>query len=113
MKELEVKTYNFAIQGIGLVKSLEKEFPELANNDLKQSMGAVSIKFIDALNAEGNEDFAQNIKDCHSNALKSSEFLSKMDEIKNDTFNKQKEVLINESKEIIEKLDTVISKLIF
>jgi hypothetical protein len=113
MKELEVKTYNFAVQGIGLVKSLEKEFPELADNDLKQSMGTVSIKFIDALNAKENEDFAQNIKDCHLNALKSSEILSKMGEIKNDTFNKQKEVLINESKEIIEKLDTVISKLIF
>lgn len=113
MKELEIKTYDFAVQGIGLIKSLEKEFPELVNNDLRQSIGAVSIKFIDALNAEENEDFAQNIRDCHSNALKSSELLSKMDEIKNDTFNKQKEVLINESKVIIEKLDTIISKLIF
>lgn len=113
MKELEVKTYNFAIQGIGLIKSLKKEFPELADNDLRQSMGAVSIKFIDALNAEENEDFAKNIRDCHSNALKSSELLIKMDEIKNDTFNKQKETLINESKLIIEKLDTIISKLIF
>ena len=113
MKELEEKTYNFAIQGIGLIKSLEKEFPELANKDLKQSMGAVSIKFIDALNAEKNEDFAQNIKDCHSNAFNSYELLSNRDEIKNDTFNKQKNVLINESKVIIEKLDTVISKLIF
>lgn len=113
MKELEEKTYDFAIQGIGLIKSLEKEFPELVNKDLKQSMGAVSIKLIDALNAEKNEDFAQNIRDCHSNTLKSSELLSKMDEISNDTFNKQKEELINESKVIIEKLDTVISKLIF
>ncbi|MDA3953817.1 MAG: hypothetical protein PF485_09230 [Bacteroidales bacterium] len=113
MKELEVKTYNFAIQGIGLIKSLEKEFPELANNELKQSIGSVSIKFIDALNAEGNEDFAQNIKDCHSSALKSSILLIEMDEIKNDTFNKQKKALINESKVIIEKLDIIISKLIF
>ena len=113
MKKLEVKTCNCAIQGIGLIKSLEKEFPELANKVLKQSMCAVSIKFIDALNAEKNEDFAQNIKDCHSNALKSSELLIKMDEMKNDNFNTQKEVLITESKVIIEKLDTIISKLIF
>ena len=113
MKELEVKTYNFAIQGIGLIKSLEKEFPELANKELKQSLGAVSIKFIDALNAEKNEDFAQNIKECHTNALKSSELLNEMDEIANDTFNKQKKALINESKVIIEKLDTIVSKLIF
>ncbi len=113
MKELEVKTYNFAIQGIGLIKSLEKEFPELANNELKQSMGAVSIKFIDALNTEKNEDFAINLKDCLSNALKSSELLKQMEDINNDTFNKQKNVLLDESKVIIAKLNTVISKLIF
>lgn len=113
MKELEVKTYNFAIQGIGLIKSLEKKFPELANQELKQSMGAVSIKYIDAVNAEKNEDFAKNIKDCHVNALKSSELLNQMDEIKNDNFNKQKIALISESKVIVAKLNTIISKLIY
>jgi hypothetical protein len=113
MKELESETYNFAIQGIGLVKSLEKEFPELANNELKHSIGAVSIKYMNALNAEKNEDFALNIKSCHSNALRSSELLSQIGEIKNNTFNQQKIELKGELKVIIERLDIVISKLIF
>ena len=113
MKELEVKTYNFAIQGIGLIKSLEKEFPELVNSDLKQSIGAVSLTFIDALNAEENEDFAKNLRDCHSNAQKSVELLNAMGEIANDTLSEQKSKLINESKIIIEKLNTIISKLIY
>ncbi len=113
MKELEVKTYNFAVLGIGLIKSLEKEFPELVNSDLKKSIGAVSIKFIDALNAEENEDFAKNLRECHSNAQKSVELLNALGEIANNTLNEQKLTLINESKIIIEKLNTIISKLIY
>jgi len=113
MKELEVKTYNFAVLGIGLIKSLEKEFPELVNSNLKKSIGAVSIKFIDALNAEENEDFAKNIRDCHLNTQKSVELLNAMGKITNDTLNEQKNTLINESQIIIKKLNTIISKLIY
>lgn len=113
MKELEVKTYNFAVLGIGLIKSLEKEFPELVNSDLKKSIGAVSIKFIDALDAEENKDFAKNLRDCHSNVQKSVELLNALGEIANNTLNEQKNTLIIESKIIIEKLNTIISKLIY
>ena len=113
MKELEVQTYNFTVGGIGLIKSLEKEFPKLVNSDLKQSIGAVSLKFIDALNAEENEDFAKNLRNCHSNAKKSVELLNAMGDITNDTLNEQKNILINDSKIIIEKRDTIISKLIY
>lgn len=113
MKELEIKTYNFAVQGIGLIKSLEKEFPALVNNDLKQSIGAVSIQYIDALNSKENEDFAKNLRNCHSNALKSIELLNALGEISNSTLNDQKNTLINESKIIIDKLSKVINKLIY
>ena len=113
MKELEVKTYNFDIQGIGLIKSLEKKFPELANNDLKQSIGAVSLKFMDTLDSKENEDFAKNLKDCHSNAKKSFELLNSMGDIANNSLNEQRNKLINESKEIVEQLNTIIQKLIY
>lgn len=113
MKELEVKTYNFAVQGIGLIKSLEKEFPALVNNELKQSMGAVSISFIDALNAQENEDFAKNIKVCYTNAKKSNELLNTLGNFENQNLNEQKVLLINDSKSIIDKLDSIISKLIY
>lgn len=113
MKELEVKTYNFAIQGIGLIKSLEKEFPEKVNSELKKNIGNVSLKFIDALDAQENEKFAENLRECCSCAQKSGELLNAMGEILNETLNNQKNTLINDSKIIIGELDTIIKKLIY
>jgi hypothetical protein len=113
MRDLEKQTYDFAVAGISLIKSLEKEFPELVNSELKQNVGAVSIKYIDAINAQENEDFANNLRECHSSAEKSIELFSALGEIGNINLNEQKIKLINDSKIIIEKLDTVISKLIY
>lgn len=113
MKELEDKTYNFTVQGIGLIKSLEKDFPELLSSDLKKSIGAVSTKFMDALDSKENEDFAKNIRESHSNAQKSFEFLNSMDDIANNSLNEQRKKLISESKEIVEQLNTIIQKLIY
>ncbi len=112
MRELERQTYDFAIEGISLIKSLEKTFPELVSTELKRNIGAVSTKYIDAVNAKENEDFAGNLRDCHASAKKSIELLNSLD-IKNEDFNSQKSKLINNSKLIIDKLDTIISKLIY
>ena len=113
MKELEVKTYNFAVQGIGLIKSLEKEFPEKVNSELKRNIGNVSLKFIDAIDAQENENFAKNIRECYSSAQKSEELLNAMGEILNEVLNNRKNALINDSKIISEELDTIIKKLIY
>ena len=113
MQELEVKTYNFTVQGIGLIKSLEKGFPEKVNSELRQNIGNVSLKFMDALDAKGNEDFAKNIRECNLSAEKSEELLKEMGTIQNETFENQKNALINESKIIREQLDTIIKKLIY
>lgn len=113
MKDLEVKTYNFAVQGIGLIKSLEKEFPEMANTDLKKSMGAVSISFIDALNAQENEGFSKNLKTCYLNAQRSAELLNNLGKIKNINLEEQRMLLINDSKILIDKLNLILSKLIY
>jgi len=113
MKELEVQTYQFAVEGIGLVKSLEKEVPGLATSDLKQSMGAVSLKYMDALSAEENEDFASNLRACHASAKRSEELLHTLEKLTNKELIQQKEKMINDSKKIIEKLDGIIEKLIY
>ncbi len=112
MRELEKQTYDFAVEGISLIKSLEKTFPELVSIELKRNIGAVSTKYIDAVNAKENEDFASNLRECHTSAKKSVELLNSLD-IKNEDFNSQKSKLINDSKLIIDKLDTIISKLIY
>jgi hypothetical protein len=113
MQELEEKTYSFTIQGIGLIKSLEKYFPEKVNSELRQNIGNVSLKFMDALDAQENKDFAKNIRECYSCTKETEELLNKMGTVQNDTFENQKIALINESKVICEKLNTIIEKLIY
>jgi hypothetical protein len=113
MQELEVKTYNFTVQGIGLIKSLEKEFPEKVSSELRQNIGNVSLKFMDAQDAQENENFAKNIRECNSSAEKSEELLNELGTIQNETFENQKNALIKESKVIREQLDTIIEKLIY
>lgn len=113
MKELEIQTYNFSVDGIGLVKSLEKEHPDLVNSALKQTIGNVSLKFMDAVSAKENEDFANNLRSCLSETKKSVEFLRAIEGIQNKPILDQKDKMIDDSKIIIEKLENIIGKLIY
>jgi hypothetical protein len=113
MKDLEVQTYNFSVDGISLVKSLEKEHPELVNAELKQTIGNVSLKFMDAVSAKENEDFANNLRTCLSETKKSVEFLNAIEGIQNEQTSAHKDKMIRDSKIIIEKLENIISKLIY
>lgn len=113
MKELEVQTYNFSVDGIGLVKSLEKEYPDLVKSELKQTIGNVSLKFMDAVSAKENEDFANNLRVCLSETKKAVELLHAIKGVQNEQILSQKEKMIQESQIIIEKLENIISKLIY
>ena len=96
MKELEVQTYNFAVEVIGFVKSLEKKIRELVKTELKHSYGAVSLKYMDALDANENEDFASNLKDCLEKSKKSSELLSNLKGVSNENLLSQQITLIGD-----------------
>ena len=113
MKELEVKTYNFAIQAIGFAKSIEKKFPEISISEFKKSAGAVSIIFIDAFDAQENSDFAKNLRQCHNKIIESIDGLNSIEPISDETLEKQRLSLIKEAILIDEKLETIIQKLIF
>lgn len=113
MRDLEEKTYQYTIQGIGLVKSLEKEYPELLSPDLKKSIGNVSTKCMDAFDAKENEDFANYLREAYANSKISMDLLNSMGDIANNTFNEQRKNLIKEAKEIADKLNTIIQKLIY
>lgn len=113
MKDLEVETYNYSVAGIGLVKSLEKKYPHLVNPELKQTIGNVSLKFMDAVSASENEDFAHNLRLCFAATKKSVELLNAMEEIQDEQIVSEKEKMVRDSKMIIEKLETIISKLIY
>ena len=113
MEELEIKTYDFAVQAIGFAKSIEKEYPEIQVQSFKKSSGAVSIKFIDAINAKENEDFANNLRECLKNLKKSGEYLKLMQTIKSERLENEKSALIDESVKIEKELDSIIKKLIY
>ena len=113
MRDLEEKTYNFVIQGIGLIKSLEKEFPELLSAELKKSIGAVSTKYMDAIDSKENADFGNNLRESYTNAKKSHELLNSMGDISSQTLNEQRKKLIKEAIEIVDQLNTIIQKLIY
>jgi len=113
MNELEEKTYQYTVKGIGLVKSLEKEFPELLSSELKQNIGKVSTKFMDALDAKETEDFAKLLRESHSSAEKTLDFLNSMNEISNQNLNDEKKKLIEETKSIVDQLENIIQKLIY
>ncbi len=113
MRDLEEKTYQYTVLGIGLIKSLEKEFPELLSSELKKSIGAVSTKYMDAFDSKENADFAGKLRESHTNAKKSLELLNSMGDIPNQILNEQRKKLIKETIEIVDQLDTIIQKLIY
>ena len=115
MQELEKKTYNFSVQGIGFIKSIDKNYPglEMDTQELKQYIGAVSLKFIAAMDSKENDDFANNLRECHNKAMMSSKQLKKLDKLKENTLKTQKNDLIREAEEITEQLDKILEKLIY
>jgi len=113
MRDLEEKTYEYTVQGIGLIKSIEKVFPELLSTDLKKSIGAVATKYMDAVESNENDDFAKNLRESHSSAEKSLELLNSMSDIADSDLNEQKKKLIVETKEIVDQLNAIIQKLIY
>ena len=113
MQELEDKTYNFAVKGLGFIKSLDKIEPPFNTGELKQYTGAVSLKFIAAMDSKKNDDFAYNLRECHHNTIKTLEQLKNLNEIKEKNLKTQRNQLIAEAEEIIENLDKIIEKLIY
>ncbi|MEE4197501.1 MAG: hypothetical protein V2I54_07635 [Bacteroidales bacterium] len=113
MQDLETKTYQFAVKAIGLIKSLEEKKPETDTIALKQASGAVSLKFIAAMEAKENEQFANNLRECHKQAIKAAAQLKKMKTFNDPGLEEQKIQLLKAADEIIVELDKIIEKLIY
>ncbi|MCG8410316.1 MAG: hypothetical protein MI739_03420 [Bacteroidales bacterium] len=113
MKELEEKTYQYSINGVSLIKSLEKTQPELITSELKSNLGGVSTHFMNAFESKENSDFADCLRNSHVCAKNSLDLLNKMGDIANQDLNKQKEELIDQTKSIVNQLNTITQKLIY
>lgn len=113
MKDLEEKTYQYTVKGIGLIKSFEKHFPELAKAELKENIGKVSTKFMDAFDSKENEDFAGNLRESLKSAQNSHELLNAIGTIENTDLEQEKKQLIDETTAIINQLEKIVEKLIY
>ena len=113
MRDLEVKTYDYTVKAIGLVKSIEKEYPEMSISDFKKSAKDVSLKFLEAMNAKENEDFANALRVCHSQLQKSLEILQSMKSFEIEQIENERLSLIKSTEPINKELETIIKKLIY
>ncbi|HSH52616.1 MAG TPA: four helix bundle protein [Bacteroidales bacterium] len=113
MQELADKTYNFAVKGIGFIKSLDKIDAEINTNELKQCAGAVSLKFIAAMDSKENDDFANNLRECYNNIIKTLEQLKNLNNLKEKSLENQRNELITEAEEITKDLNKIIEKVIY
>lgn len=113
MKELEKETYNFAVQTIGFVRSLEKADKSMDLAKLKASAAKVSTKFIDAMEADENKEFAENLRECLQHAKQAREELNKMNSSDNERLSKEFNQLKLSVRKIEEQLIEVSAKLIY
>jgi len=113
LKELEKKTYIFSVEAIGWAKSMEK-----ANDHTNE---AVSFKltaanaykfFSNAVIAEENKAFADNLRDS-LNATKEARKLLEGISTENEELAKQQKALYDKSGEIIDELEEIIKKIIY
>lgn len=113
MQELEKETYNFAVQTIGLVRSLEKVKSNVDLTKLKASAAKVSTKFIDAMEADENKVFAENLRDCLQHAKHAHEELNKISIPDEERFVKELGQLKLSVQKIEQQLTEISAKLIY
>ncbi|MFO7939531.1 MAG: hypothetical protein R6U66_07255 [Bacteroidales bacterium] len=115
MQELEKLTYAFAIESASLIKSLEKMEPEQFEplQQYKGHAAGVSLMFMDAMEAEANEGFANNLRSCLYHAQVAEEHLQELNTHEVAELNELKQSLIDKCKIIITKLTAITDKIIY
>ena len=113
MQELEKQAYIFSVETMGLAMSLEKEGTqqELAGR-LKQASGKVYTLLTDALAAEENKDFADLFRESHQRAKEALECL-KESRFQDSGLNDKKSELTGMAEDIIERMNTILGKIIY
>jgi len=113
MQELEKQAYIFSVETIGLAMSLEQEGEqkELADR-LKQASGKVYTLLTDALSAEENKDFADLFRESRRRAEEALECL-KESHFRDTAMNDQKTQLTGMAEDIIERMNTILGKIIY
>jgi len=115
MQELEKLTYAFAIESASLIKSLEKMEPEQFE-DLQQYKGhaaGVSLMFMNAMETEANETFANNLRSCLYHAQVAVKHLQELNTHEVAELDELKQMLVDKCNSIIIKLTAITDKIIY
>jgi hypothetical protein len=115
MQELEKLTYAFAIESSSLIKSLEKMEPEQFGvlQQYKGHAAGVSLTFMNAMEAEANEVFANNLRSCLYHAQIALKQLDELNTHEVAELDKQKQGLTEKCNLIITKLTAITDKIIY
>jgi hypothetical protein len=113
MQELEKRAYIFSVEAIGLAMSMEKEGTqkELAGR-LKEASGKVYTLLTDALGADENKDFADLFRESHRRAKEALECLNESG-LQDEALNNKKAELTSMAEDIIERMNTILGKIIY
>ncbi|MDA3780105.1 MAG: hypothetical protein PF487_07815 [Bacteroidales bacterium] len=114
MQEVEKLAYDFSIQCIGFIKSLNKNNPNIETCELKENTGNVSLKLLNALKSKINKDFSDNLKKSYGSISKCNSLLQDIDCSKvSSSLEEERKDLIKKSATLITKLKVITEKLIY
>jgi hypothetical protein len=113
MQELEKKAYIYSVEAIGFGKSMEKTNNEKEQiNEFKIKSGELYKLIAETHKTEGNEEFADLLRNAKQLAPELNEMLSVI-KVEDTAFAKQKEQLTQYLSQIEKKLDEILSKIIY
>lgn len=109
--DLEDRTFNFADDVRKLCKKLPKTIANI--EDIKQlvrASGSVGANYIEANESISKKDFIYRIKICRKESKESRFFLRLIDCGSEDDLEKDRNILVNESTEILKIFGAILTK---
>ena len=108
--DLEERTLKFAKEVIKFVKNLPKTIANIEIiKQLVRASGSVGANYIEANEALSKKDFAMRVKICRKEA-KESRYWLKLAEVNSEDAEKQRQLLIQESTELMKIFGSILEK---
>lgn len=108
--DLEERTYKYAKDVILFINTCPKT---IANSEITRqlirSSGSVGANYIEAREALSKKDFSMRVKICRKEAKESKYWLNLI-EVKDSTTEKKKQLLVDESTELLKIFTSIIEK---
>jgi predicted nuclease with TOPRIM domain len=113
MQELEKQAYIYSVEAIGFAKSLEKETnPGEGIEEFKKKSGKIYKLVADTHKAESNTGFADLLRETKALAPELKQKLHKI-HTEDKALQEQKKQLTSKLDDIIQRLDEILSKIIY